>query len=174
MKGDYKETFIYMAIGVLLAFGINQGMAFALTTDMPVVAVESYSMVPVFYKGDILVLQGMGPNDYQVGDIIVYTVPGRSVPVVHRVMKINPDGSYQTKGDANTGPIDFKDSYGNIIYSEQHIDEENVHGRVVLIVPYLGWVKIGVMEHLLPNISYAVIAVIIIAVVLFVKGREVG
>ncbi len=86
MKGETKETVLYMAIGVLLAWGINQGLAFALTTDMPVVAVESYSMVPVFYKGDILVLQGVQENGYEVGDIVVFSVPQRDTPVVHRVM----------------------------------------------------------------------------------------
>ena len=93
MKGDTKETVLYMVIGVLMAWGINQGMAVALTTDMPVVAVESNSMIPVFYKGDILVLRGAAPGELEVGDVIVYSVKSRQVPVVHRIVKINPDGS---------------------------------------------------------------------------------
>jgi signal peptidase len=170
MKGETKETVLYMAIGVLLAWGINQGLAFALTTDMPVVAVESYSMVPVFYKGDILVLQGMQENDYEVGDVVVFSVPQRDTPVVHRVMKMNPDGSYVTKGDANNGHIDFRDESGNIIYSEQHVEREDVHGRVLVIVPYLGWVKIGMMQYVLPNILFILIAIVFIAFIYY--GRR--
>ena len=154
MKGDAKETIIYMLVGVLLAWGINQGMAFALTTDMPVVAVESNSMVPVFHKGDILVLRGVEPGELGVDDIIVFSVAGRDIPIVHRIVKINPDGSFQTKGDANSGQLSF----------EFHVSPEDIHGKVVVIVPYLGWVKIGVMQYLLPNILYVLIAVVIIAV----------
>lgn len=169
MKGDAKETVIYMVIGILMAWGINQGMAFALSTDMPVVAVESYSMIPVFYKGDILVLRGLVPDEYKVGDIIVFSVPERNVPIVHRIMKINPDGSFQTKGDANSAPIDFKKD-GVVYYSEQHIDRGNVHGKVMVIIPYLGWVKIGIMDYVLPNIIFGVVAVAVIAFIYY--GRR--
>lgn len=160
MKGDTKETIIYMVIGVLMAWGINQGMAVALTTDMPVVAVESNSMVPVFFKGDILVLQGVSQGDLDVGDVIVYSVKSRNVPVVHRIVKVNPDGSYQTKGDANSGQLDF----------EYYIPHENVHGKVVVIVPYLGWVKIGMMQYILPNIIFVIAAVVVIAAIYY--GRR--
>jgi signal peptidase len=160
MKGDSKETVLYMVIGVLLAWGINQGMAVALTTDMPVVAVESNSMVPVFYKGDILVLKGLAPSEFKVGDVIVYSVERRQVPVVHRIVKINPDGSFQTKGDANSGQLDF----------EYYITPENVHGKVFVIVPYLGWVKIGMMQYVLPNIIIVLAAVAVIAAIYF--GRR--
>ena len=51
-------TIFYVIIGILLAFGINQGLALALSTEIPVVAVESNSMVPTFYQGDILIIQG--------------------------------------------------------------------------------------------------------------------
>ena len=149
-----------MVIGVLMAWGINQGMAVALTTDMPVVAVESNSMVPVFYKGDILVLKGAAPGGLEVGDVIVYSVKSRQVPVVHRIVKINPDGSYQTKGDANSGQLDF----------EYYIPQENVHGKVVVIVPYLGWVKIGMMQYVLPNIIFVLAAVAVIAAIYY--GRR--
>jgi signal peptidase len=158
MEGN-KETIAYIIVGVVLAWGINQGMALALSTDMPVVAVESNSMIPVFYKGDILVLSGTraGP---EIGDVVVYSVAGRSVPIVHRVVKVNPDGSYQTKGDANAGQLPF----------EQHVSKESIHGKVVAIVPYLGWVKLGVTEYVLPNAVYVILAAVLIAVVYY--GRR--
>ena len=160
MKGEMKETVIYMALGVMLAWFLNQGMAMALTTDMPVVAVESNSMVPVFYKGDILVLAGAGPDDLKVGDVVVYSVEGRDIPIVHRIIKMNPDGSFQTKGDANNGQLNF----------EYYVDPQSVHGRVAAVVPYLGWVKIGTMQYLLPNISYVLAAVLLFALVYY--GRR--
>ena len=159
MEGN-KETVVYVVVGVILAWVLNQGMAFALSTDMPVVAVESNSMVPVFYKGDILILKGVPEGDLKVGDIVVYSVEGRSVPIVHRIVKMNPDGSYQTKGDANDGQLQF----------EYHVAEEEIHGRVVMIIPYLGWVKLSVTEYVLPNIAYVFLAAVIIAIVYY--GRR--
>jgi signal peptidase len=160
MRSGNRETVIYMVIGVVMAWVINQGLAYALTTDMPVVAVESNSMVPVFHKGDILVLTGSGPGGYEVGDVIVYSVPGRGVPVVHRIVRINPDGSFQTKGDANAGQLEF----------EYYIAPENVHGKVLVIVPYLGWVKIGIMQYVLPNIAYVILAAVVAALIYY--GRR--
>lgn len=159
MEGN-RETLAYIIIGVLLAWGINQGMAAALSTDMPVVAVESNSMVPVFYKGDILVLQGIGSDGPQVGDVVVYSVNGREIPIVHRIVKVNPDGSYQTKGDANDGQLDF----------EYHVSEGSIHGKVVSIVPYLGWVKLGATEYVMPNAFYVILAAGLIALVYY--GRR--
>ena len=77
-----------------------------------------------------------------------------------RVRKINPDGSFQTKGDANSGQLDF----------EYYIPLENIHGKVVVIVPYLGWVKIGMMQYVLPNMIFVLAAVVAIAAIYY--GRR--
>ena len=136
----------YVVLGILFALGTNHGLAFALSTDMPIVAVESNSMVPTFQRGDILVLQGIPSEHLTVGDIIVFSPNTQTTPIVHRIIDINPDGTFQTKGDANTGQLSF----------EKKIDENQIHGREVLIIPYLGWIKIGVIEYLAPNILWVI------------------
>lgn len=150
MKNPFSSTVIYVILGVILAFAINQGLAFALSTDMPVVAVESNSMVPTFYKGDMLVLQGIPIEELRVGDIIVFSSPERGTPVVHRIVDVNPDGSLQTKGDANPRQLAF----------EKHIESSQIHGKSILTIPYLGWVKIGIMEYVIPNIGWVILIVI--------------
>ncbi len=155
MEGT-KETIVYVVFGILLAFGINQCLAFAFSTDMPIVAVESNSMIPTFYKGDILILQG--EKDYKKGDVIVFSPPGHSVPVVHRVIKINDDGTYQTCGDANKGVQ---------LAFEKHIDPDEIHGKMIFRIPMLGWVKIGLVEYLLPNIGLIMIIIIPIGVIYY-------
>ncbi len=156
-------TIIYIFFGIFLAFGINIVLGQALSTDMPVVAVESNSMVPTFYQGDILIIQGAQPpeeykNTLAIGDVIVFSVEGRDVPVVHRIKQINPDGSFQTQGDANTGQHPF----------EKSIVPGQIHGKVVMIIPYLGWVKIGVTEYILPFLLKNVILVVVLcATVIF-------
>ena len=146
VKG-FDSSIFYIILGVALAVGINFGLGFALHTDMPVVAVESNSMVPTFAKGDMLVLQGIPSQDLKVGDIIVFSPPSQQTPVVHRIYKINPDGTFQTKGDANNGQLPFEFS----------IQASQVHGKVILIIPYVGWLKIGIMQFVLPNILWAVL-----------------
>ena len=147
------STILYIVFGVLLAFGINGGLALALSTDLPIVAVESNSMNTnnpppfpgkpgSFAKGDILVLRGVW--GYEVGDVIVFTHTEGTTPVVHRLIQINQDGTYQTKGDANTNQLPF----------EKRILPEQVHGKVTLIVPHLGWIKIGMTEFILPNVMW--------------------
>ncbi len=144
---ELNSSVIYVVLGIIFAFGTNQGLAFALSTDMPIVAVESDSMVPTFYRGDILVLQGVPADQLIVGDIIVFSPPSQPTPIVHRVIGINPDGSFQTKGDANSGQLSF----------EKSITENQIHGKEILIIPYLGWIKIGMMEYLLPNILWVIL-----------------
>jgi signal peptidase I len=158
-----NSTVGYVLLGVILAFLINQGLAFALSTDMPIVAVESNSMVPTFYKGDILVLHGTPSEELIIGDIIVFSPKGGqstngagvaasgSTPIVHRIVKENPDGSFQTKGDANPGQL----------YFEKHIESYQIHGKSILIIPYLGWVKIGITEYVVPNAIWIAIVVVL-------------
>jgi len=147
-KGRFLDSSVfYIILGVVLAVGINWGLALALGTDMPVVAVESNSMVPTFSAGDILVLQGA--DSLKVGDIIVFSPADGQTPVVHRIIEVNPDGTFQTKGDANSGQLPF----------EKSISAEQVHGKAVLIVPYLGWLKLGMMQLVLPNALWIIVLV---------------
>mgnify|MGYP000383168288 CR=1 FL=1 len=150
----------YIILGVVLALGINQGLAIALSTDIPVVAVESNSMVPQFYKGDMLVLQGTPQEQLTVGDVIVFDPPSGGTPVVHRIIRLNTDGTFQTKGDANNGQL----------FYEKRIDYSQIHGRVILIIPYLGWIKIAVMEYVLPNIMWVFMGATILGLV-YIGGR---
>jgi signal peptidase len=149
-------TIFYIAIGVFLALGINQGLAFALSTDMPVVAVESNSMVPAFCKGDILVIQGVAdPFQYrdflEIGDVIVFSPEGKTIPIVHRLVEKNDDGTFQTMGDANDGrQLPF----------EKSIEPSQIHGKMLFIIPFLGWIKIGATEYLLPNMGWIALAIV--------------
>ena len=58
----------------------------ALWTESPIVVVLSGSMEPSMQRGDILVLHKTTP--IAVGDIIVYTIEGEGIPIVHRVVTV--------------------------------------------------------------------------------------
>ncbi|OQA16912.1 MAG: Peptidase S24-like protein [bacterium ADurb.Bin363] len=62
-----------------------------------------YSMSPTIRAGDILQIEEAAPENIKEGDIIIYqslSNPGQNI--MHRVIKINKDGSFVTKGDNNT------------------------------------------------------------------------
>jgi signal peptidase len=52
----------------------------------PIVVVLSGSMEPAFQRGDILFLWNR-EEQVKVGDVVVYEVPGKPIPIVHRVLR---------------------------------------------------------------------------------------
>ncbi len=89
-----------------------------------------------FNKGDIMVLYGR--RSPQLGDVIVFNVPGRNEPIIHRVVNITDQQLYKTKGDHNCGSAAF----------EERITEPQIIGRAIARIPYLGWVKLLFTELL--------------------------
>jgi signal peptidase I len=163
----------YAALGIIIAFLVNLSLAVALSTDLPVVAVVSGSMVhdeltemnhyqwlekkfgynrsfidswPIangFEIGDLPIIQGS--ENYKVGDIIVFSVPCESSPIIHRIVYINEDGTYQTKGDHNPDQI-TKCCGTNVCYTEKNISKDQIHGKVIFIIPKLGYFKVVFSE----------------------------
>lgn len=161
-RGGGRDTALFVVLGVLLAVGLNHGMSIVMATDYPIVAVESNSMIPVFYRGDILLIKGVTPETLKTGDIMVFSVPGRQTPIVHRVISINGDGTYQTKGDANQGQHPWETS----------IQFSQIKGKEILIVPLLGWVKIGITEIVVPNILFFVLIVAALAFIYMITNKK--
>lgn len=48
----------------------------------------SGSMEPAFYRGDILFLN-MGKKPFRAGEIVVFNINGRDIPIVHRIIKVH-------------------------------------------------------------------------------------
>jgi hypothetical protein len=92
--------------------------------------IDSWPIKNGFLPGDIPIVQGT--SEYKVGDVIVYDTPSEPLPVIHRIIKINPDGTYMTKGDHNPYPLPF----------EYSVRPDQVHGRVIFIIPKLGYFKV--------------------------------
>lgn len=45
-------------------------------------------MEPAFQRGDLLLLtQSDGP--FNIGDIVVFNIDGRSIPIVHRILEVH-------------------------------------------------------------------------------------
>lgn len=46
-------------------------------------------MEPAFHRGDLLFLTNHQNESMRVGEIVVFKVVGREIPIVHRVMKLH-------------------------------------------------------------------------------------
>jgi signal peptidase I len=95
-----------------------------------------------FYKhngvpvGDAFIVRGVKSlQELKVGDIIVFQMPGRSTPIIHRVIKVDKD-FVSTKGDANSAQFE----------GEKEISLNRVHGKAILWCPWIGWPKVLVMK----------------------------
>lgn len=81
-------------------------------------------------RGDLLLVIMEKPR---VGDIVIFQVDVPPYTIVHRVLKINADGTLETKGDANSG----QNSY------EHNIPLGRIVGKVVFAVPLLGYPRLA-------------------------------
>lgn len=71
-----------------------------------VLYVEGSSMQPTLFPGDLVVYQRAG-SEFARGDVVVFRYEGGLV--VHRIVAVEPDGSFRMRGDANessdTAPV---------------------------------------------------------------------
>lgn len=102
-------------------------------TSIPLAVARGQSMQPNVKEGDILVFQGVPPEELRVGDIIFFTVPPEMSDILperitHRIIEVNQDSNgifFRTKGD-NAPP----DTY--------EVRSESVIGKNIAIIPYVG------------------------------------
>lgn len=91
-----------------------------------------------FNTGDIMVLVGKPHDTYEVGEIVVF-FSARGEPIIHRIINIQEkEGKryFHTKGDHNPNSISTP------ALDEMRIAEEDIIGKAVMRIPYLGWIKI--------------------------------
>jgi len=74
------------ALVLSTAFMMWKGLSVVSDSPSPIVVVLSGSMEPAFQRGDLLFLWNRGA-DTQVGEIVVYNVKGKDIPIVHRVVR---------------------------------------------------------------------------------------
>mmetsp|Transcript_6514 Transcript_6514/g.27721 ORF Transcript_6514/g.27721 Transcript_6514/m.27721 type:complete len:97 (+) Transcript_6514:2029-2319(+) len=96
-------------------------------------------MEPTIRRGDLLFLSNY-KAPYTTGDIVVYLIPGREVPIVHRVVKVHEDASDSdpqilTKGDNN-----FADDI-QLYEGRRWLTRELIIGKAYMIIPYAGMVR---------------------------------
>jgi len=98
---------------------------------------EKYKLKNGFNKGDLVVLTK--PKNVRGGDIIVFQSTINNEPIIHRVVftkEIAGKVTYQTRGDNNPSSGQY----------ELIISQEQLIGKAIFKIPYLGWFKLSFMN----------------------------
>lgn len=136
------------------ALMIWKGLMVITGSESPIVVVLSGSMEPAFHRGDLLFLTNRVEDPIRVGEIVVFRIEGREIPIVHRVLKIhekqNGHVKFLTKGDNNA--VDDRGLYKQ---GQHWLEKKDVVGRARGFVPYIGIVTILMNDY--PKFKYAVL-----------------
>lgn len=122
-------------------------------------------MEPAFHRGDLLFLTNYPEEPVRVGEIVVFKVEGRDIPIVHRVLKLhekyffphllwlktdiicdvfrdNSTVKFLTKGDNNS--VDDRGLYAP---GQLWLTKNDIVGRARGFLPYVGMVTILMNEY---------------------------
>lgn len=169
-KDTWPSFFVTLLLAfVFIKFVFFPGMAFLTGSSLPLVIVESCSMhhheygferiiessvyqdndiflsnttgwdfQNGFTKGDVIFV--VGADEPEVGDVIIFDA-GATHPLIHRVVRA--EATYGTKGD------NYKTNF-NQLASEKFIDEDQIIGKALFRVPFIGWAKLLFFEGARP------------------------
>lgn len=157
---------------LMMLFGVFMSYkAWGLYTncESPLVVVLSESMEPAFARGDILFLSNP-KQPIDIGEICVFKIPGRDIPIVHRVIDRHdsPETGSQlllTKGDNNN--VDDRGLYQELYTNrgKMWIEPKDIVGRVQGFLPYLGMFTIFMTDY--PLLKYALLGGVGLVVFLY-------
>ncbi len=149
-------------------------MVYLLETSNPVTYVKGTSMLPVLRDGDLIFLRGTTAQeiarDFQAGDrdiILVFWSTVYQTDTIHRVIAVEYDSEgniigFRTQGDNNPGP-DFGIA-----------KEQDIIGRVVYHISYLGYLPIFFGSTAGRAISGAIIVLLVIWTAVDERKRRMG
>ncbi|KJZ71360.1 Signal peptidase complex catalytic subunit SEC11 [Hirsutella minnesotensis 3608] len=128
------------------AFMMWKGLSIVSDSPSPIVVVLSGSMEPAFQRGDLLLLWNRNlVKETEVGEVVVYNIKGKDIPIVHRVVRKFGTGEKArllTKGDNNVA--DDTELYAR---GQDYLERKDIIGTVFGYVPFVGYVTILLSEH---------------------------
>jgi len=194
-KNDTFQTVIVVILIIAVLFGVWFGSEAVLGTKIPpALAVTSGSMcIPydgacdgwthpfdlTLHTGDVIIIQGVNPKDlktnYPNSDIIVFHSPNNpNELIVHRIIAttvVNGTIYFQTKGDGNGNDNPWPQTPNSGLdpwdyNSPAGVPQSMVVGKVVMRIPWIGWVAIE-MQKIGAN-NTIVIPIIVLLIVLLI------
>lgn len=106
--------------------------------------IKTNSMEPAISANDVIITKKVKKDKIKTGDVITFIKDGEVI--THRITQIDKNGEYTTKGDNNNIEDTFK------------IDYENIEGKHILTIPYLG----KIVQALDNKIVFLIITLIVL------------
>lgn len=160
-KRELASQFLNLAMIICSAVVLWRAAMAMSGSESPIVVVLSGSMEPTMFRGDILFLW-LGSEPFKVGEIVVYKLEGRDVPIVHRILEVHDDENGEqlllTKGDNNR--VADRGLYNP---GQRWLEPKNVIGRVRGFLPHVGRLTIYLTDY--PFLKVVLIVVMGIVVV---------
>lgn len=156
-KRELLNQIVTLGFVISSALMIWKTLMFLTNCEGPIAVVLTGSMEPAFYRGDLLFLSHYENEDvpYQVGDVILFKLNDKEIPIVHRVIrahtKRNKEFFLLTKGDNNQ--IDDRNLYPG---KQLWLERKHILGRINGYLPYVGIITIIMNDY--PILKYLVIA----------------
>lgn len=98
-----------------------------------------------------------------MGEIVVFKIEGRDIPIVHRVIKLHEKNNgtvkFLTKGDNNS--VDDRGLYAP---GQLWLTKKDIVGRARGFLPYVGMITIYMNEY--PNLKYGILGMLALYVLL--------
>lgn len=116
---------IIISIATIIAVFLLFYRPVSLAGDTRYEPVYTGSMEPAIPVGSVVVIKPVDPETLKIGDIICFQL-SQPTSITHRIINITTEG-FITKGDANEDPDQWT------------VKKENVIGKVVLTIPYVGY-----------------------------------
>jgi signal peptidase I len=155
-KHRFALQVVNLATFVLSLLMIWKSLIIFTGSESPVVVVLSGSMEPAFYRGDILFLSMNDKSPIRVGEIVVYNIQGRDIPIVHRIIEVHEPNELNdkvkllTKGDNNK--VDDRGLYNK---GQLWLRETEIMGRAYGCVRYVGMLTILLNDY--PILKFAIL-----------------
>ncbi|KAL7675393.1 hypothetical protein ACOME3_001654 [Neoechinorhynchus agilis] len=160
IKRMHPRQIIYQILNLLMvvstAFMIWKSLMLATGSDSPVVVVLSGSMEPAFHRGDLLLLTYDRSAPIKAGEVVVFKLNQRDIPIVHRAIKVHghkDDMRILTKGDNNE--VDDRGLYPK---GQLWLRKKDIIGKTAGCLPYVGMVTIIMNDY--PQLKYMVLLIL--------------
>ena len=111
-------------------------------------SITSGSMMPTLRIGDVVIAADYDGTEISPGTVVVYEEPRKHDLVTHRVVSVDPSGSYITKGD------------GGGINDPAPIAAANMRGEARWIVPFVGLPRVWVAQQQWAQLTLTVVVVV--------------
>ena len=119
------KTIILILIAIIAIVFLVFYRPVSLWGDTRYEPVSTGSMEPAIPVGGIVMIKPVDSEALKTGDIICFTLT-EPTSVTHRIVNITDEG-FVTKGDANEDPDQWT------------VKKENVIGKVILTIPFIGY-----------------------------------